>query len=100
MIRLILLFGIIGFAVAILLNIFYTYIPIANIEKKVDEATDKVDMVVQQAEEIKKTIEEEAKKELERIEEGVCSICKSLPMELNFDCFVLANSLGINCAPS
>lgn len=79
MIRLILLFAIIGFAVAIILNIFFTYIPIANIEKKIDEATDKVDQVVQKTEDIENKIVEDATEEITKIRSFVCNLCQNLP---------------------
>ena len=78
MIRLILIMGLIGFAVAIILNIFFTYIPIAQIEKKINQAIEAVEQVAAKTSKLEDKIVNDATEEITKIKNKVCSSCSDV----------------------
>ena len=92
MIKLLIVFGVIGFAVAILLNIFFTYIPIANIENKIDIAAEEIKKVTDTAENIENSIIRDAAI-IGSILSGDCSACNSLPEFARKTCMEVCNKI-------
>lgn len=92
MIKLLLVFGVIGFIVGILLNIFFTYIPIANIEKQINEAAEEVKKVTDVAIKIENSILTDAAI-IGSILAGDCSACNALPEASQKICFDICKFL-------
>lgn len=98
MIDLVLIIGIIGFALAILFNIFFTYIPIAKIKTDIDEATDKVNQTVNNISDIEDKIEGIEEDILPKVKNDICAYCQNTSsITTKILCVELNKAFNLGC---
>lgn len=96
MLKIIIIVALLGIALAATLNVFFTYIPISQIEKDIDTTKQNVDNLITQTKNLESKIITDAENELQKIQAGMCIFCNSLP-EFQSECFTLAQDIGANC---